>query len=67
MTVRSRARAWLKLLRDALASALGAPDYAAYLAHERTHHPERAPLAYAEFFRKRQLARYGDDGPPRCC
>jgi uncharacterized short protein YbdD (DUF466 family) len=57
----------LRLLRDALASALGAPDYAAYLEHERTHHPGRVPLEYAEFFRKRQLRRYGGDGPPRCC
>ena len=58
---------WLRLLRDAFASALGAPDYAAYLAHQRTHHPGRAPLGYAEFFRIRQLKRYGGDGPPRCC
>ena len=60
------ARAW-RLLRDTLSRAVGSPDYAAYLAHERTHHPERAPLGYAAFFRKRQAARYGGDGPPRCC
>ena len=65
--MRSRALAWFKLLRAALASALGAPDYAAYLEHQRTHHPERVPLGYAEFFRMRQLKRYGGDGPPRCC
>ena len=57
----------LRLLREALSRACGAPDYEAYLAHERAHHPERAPLGRAEFFRRRQEARYGADGPPRCC
>ena len=60
------ARAW-RLLHDALSRAVGAPDYAAYLEHQRAHHPERAPLGHAEFFRQRQAARYGSDGPPRCC
>ena len=57
----------LRLLRETLARAVGTPDYAAYVAHERAHHPERTPLGYAEFFRRRQAARYGSDGPPRCC
>ena len=57
----------LLLIRETLARAVGAPDYAAYLEHERTHHPERMPLAYGEFFRRRQAARYGGEGPPRCC
>ena len=65
--MRARLARILRLLRDALARAVGTPDYAAYLEHERAHHPERAPLAYAEFFRRRQAARYGADGPPRCC
>ena len=57
----------MTLLQLALSRACGTPDYAAYLRHEREHHPERTPLGYAEFFRVRQAARYGADGPPRCC
>ena len=42
------------------------PDYAAFVAHLREHHPERTPPSYAEFFRERQDARYGR-GRVRCC
>jgi len=63
----ARLLAGIRIARDTLERACGAPDYAAYLAHERAHHPERAPLRYGEFFRKRQADRYGGDGPPRCC
>ena len=46
--------------------AVGVPDYAAFVAHLREHHPERTPPSYAEFFRERQDARYGR-GRVRCC
>jgi len=60
------ARAWSRL-QALVGRSLGTPDYQAYLAHHRVHHPEATPLPYAEFFRERQLARYGAKGPPRCC
>ena len=45
---------------------IGVPDYEAYVAHLRTHHPERAIPRYAEFFAERQRARYRAGGG-RCC
>jgi uncharacterized short protein YbdD (DUF466 family) len=63
----NRLSAGLRLLQLSLARACGTPDYDAYLRHECSHHPERTPLGYAEFFRARQDARYGAGGPPRCC
>ncbi|MDR2011709.1 MAG: YbdD/YjiX family protein [Rhodanobacter sp.] len=45
---------------------IGVPDYAAYIAHLRAHHPERAIPTYAEFFNERQQARY-KGGSGRCC
>jgi uncharacterized short protein YbdD (DUF466 family) len=57
--------AWT-LARDTARRAVGVPDYDAYLEHCRTHHPERAPMAYAEFFAERQQARYRGTGG-RCC
>ena len=49
-----------------LRSALGAPDYDAYVEHRRLHHPEQALLSRSEFFRERQAARYRR-GSSRCC
>ena len=45
---------------------IGVPDYEAYVAHLRAHHPERAVPDYAEFFAERQRARYRAGGG-RCC
>jgi uncharacterized short protein YbdD (DUF466 family) len=45
---------------------VGVPDYDTYVAHIRAAHPERSPMSYEEFFRERQLARYGS-GRGRCC
>lgn len=45
---------------------IGVPDYAAYLRHQREHHPEHAPLDYAAFFARAQTARYRGTGG-RCC
>jgi uncharacterized short protein YbdD (DUF466 family) len=44
----------------------GVPDYDVYVAHLRTHHPERAVPSYQAFFRERQIARYKGGGG-RCC
>jgi len=44
----------------------GLPDYEAYLAHCRAHHPEREPLDRAAFVRDREAARYAR-GRNRCC
>ncbi len=45
---------------------IGAPDYAAYVQHVRTHHPEREPLGEEEFLAERLKARYERPGS-RCC
>ena len=66
----SRLPAFLRSLwigaRETARRMIGVPDYAAYLRHLRVHHPERAPLPYAEFFARAQAARYRDTGG-RCC
>lgn len=52
--------------RETARRMIGVPDYAAYLRHQREHHPGREPLAYAEFFARAQSARYRGTGG-RCC
>ena len=61
----SIAGAW-RLSRQLGRSVIGVPDYDAYVAHCRAHHPDRAPMPYAEFFAERQQARYRGTGG-RCC
>lgn len=58
-------RVW-RGLRASARSAIGVPDYDAYVAHLRQHHPGREPMNYAEFFADRQAARYRGTGG-RCC
>lgn len=59
------ARTW-RVLVAAMRRIAGIPDYEAYLAHLKSHHPEReAPTAQA-FFSERQQARYRAGGG-RCC
>jgi uncharacterized short protein YbdD (DUF466 family) len=66
MSLRDRiASAW-RLARQTARRAIGVPDYDAYVAHCRAHHPERAPMDYAAFFAERQAARYRGTGG-RCC
>jgi uncharacterized short protein YbdD (DUF466 family) len=45
---------------------IGVPDYARYLAHQRSHHPDASPLSREEFARERERARYEGTGS-RCC
>ena len=52
--------------RETARRMIGVPDYAAYLRHAREHHPDAAPLPYAEFFARAQSARYRGTGG-RCC
>ena len=61
------------VLRDAWGNAVqsarlavGIPDYEAYVAHMRCHHPQREPMDRNTFFRERMDARYGK-GRSRCC
>ncbi|WP_262032311.1 YbdD/YjiX family protein [Microvirga sp. Mcv34] len=48
---------------------VGVPDYETYVEHMRRNHPDRSVMAYPDFFRERQAARYGGEGRSgfRCC
>ncbi len=37
---------------------IGVPDYDAYVAHRKAHHPDEPIMTYVEFFRHCQNARY---------
>ena len=50
----------------ALRTVIGVPDYARYLAHQRSKHPNATPLSREEFARERERARYEGTGS-RCC
>lgn len=56
---------WRRSVRIAR-QIIGVPDYDNYIAHLRSHHPERRLPTYAEFFDARQQARYKGGGG-RCC
>ena len=58
--------AWLARIGATVRLIIGAPDYAAYVAHVRTHHPEREPLSEQAFVADRLAARYEKPGS-RCC
>ena len=61
-----RLRAWWGYAARTARAAIGLPDYATYVAHMRTHHPDRPPMDRDAFFRERMEARYGR-GRSRCC
>ncbi|MFO1431626.1 MAG: YbdD/YjiX family protein [Candidatus Competibacteraceae bacterium] len=55
-------------LRRAWLCILGAPDYQAYLAHQREHHPETPPLSERDYVRWFLDRRYNKPGGGyRCC
>ena len=56
----------MKKFAQILRRIIGAPDYAAYVAHLRAHHPEREPLCERDFVAERLSARYEKPGA-RCC
>lgn len=57
---------WLARLAATVRRIIGAPDYAAYVAHVRASHPEREPMSEREFVTERLNARYEKPGS-RCC
>ncbi len=59
------ARLW-HVLAAAARRIAGIPDYDAYVAHLKSHHPGQAIPAEADFFAARQAARYRAGGG-RCC
>jgi uncharacterized short protein YbdD (DUF466 family) len=59
-------RPMLARVVKAIRAIVGAPDYARYLAHVRTHHPNTKPLSHEEFVRERERRRYEGTGG-RCC
>jgi uncharacterized short protein YbdD (DUF466 family) len=46
---------------------VGLPEYDTYLAHMEQNHPGQPVMSYEEFFRERQLARYGSGKSGGCC
>ena len=56
----------MQKLAQMLRRIIGAPDYAAYVAHVRAHHPEREPICERDFVAERLAARYEKPGA-RCC
>ncbi|MFO1072322.1 MAG: YbdD/YjiX family protein [Geminicoccaceae bacterium] len=57
----------LSLSRQAARLMVGVPDYDAYVAHRRAHHPDEPVMSYAEFFRERQDKRYAGNRMRGCC
>jgi uncharacterized short protein YbdD (DUF466 family) len=45
---------------------IGVPDYEAYVAHVRAHHPGQEPLSERDFHREQLTAKYSRPGS-RCC
>lgn len=58
-----------KRLREGARMMIGVPDYDTYVAHMHEAHPGQPVMSYAEFFRERQSARYGEGSTRgfRCC
>ena len=56
-------------LREGARLMIGVPDYDTYVAHMHEAHPGQPVMTYAEFFRERQSARYGEGSTRgfRCC
>lgn len=54
-------------LRRLMGAFVGMPDYDAYVAHIRAHHPDREVMDRKTFFRNRQEARYGKGSGGKCC
>lgn len=70
MTFAQTLAACRKRLREGARLMIGVPDYDTYVAHMREAHPDRPAMTYAEFFRERQAARYGEGTSTRgfrCC
>jgi len=57
---------WRARLRRAYLQLFGIPDYARYLGHMHTHHPE-APVLTARAFHAQAIDRKYCKSGPRCC
>jgi uncharacterized short protein YbdD (DUF466 family) len=55
-----------RYVSQSLRLMVGVPEYETYVAHMRNKHPRQPVMAYQEFFRERQEARY-DSRVGRCC
>jgi len=53
-------------MASALRRMMGMPDYAGYVEHVRTCHPERAVPSEREYYDQYLERRYGS-GTSRCC
>lgn len=53
-------------LSSLIKQIVGMPDYARYMEHARTHHPECPVLTEREFYDRYLSTRYGN-GATRCC
>ncbi len=56
-----------KYLGQAAKLMVGLPDYATYVAHMRSKHPDLPVMSKIDFFRNRQEARYGSGRSGGCC
>lgn len=61
-----RFRRWLDRVGCVMRRVIGAPDYAAYVAHLRACHPGEVPVSESVFLARRLDARYNSPGS-RCC
>jgi uncharacterized short protein YbdD (DUF466 family) len=57
---------WLRDVARIVRRVIGAPDYAAYLAHVRACHPDATPLTESAFVARALESRYSRPGS-RCC
>ena len=58
----------MRYAAQSLRLMVGVPEYSTYVAHMQEKHPDKPVMAYQEFFRERQEARYGGNGKiTRCC
>ena len=64
--MRPEATALLGRCTSVIRRVAGMPDYAAFLAHLRAHHPGSPEPTEREYFAQYVAARYGD-APTRCC
>ena len=57
-TVAAQTRFVCEMLVKTARLMVGVPDYATYVTHRQTNHPDQPVMTYVEFFRERQQARY---------
>ena len=63
----ARLREWWRIAVQMGRLSIGVPDYATYVNHLRSHHPEKTVPTYEQFFEQCQQARYRNGGNRGCC